>query len=210
MTKQNIILLSSALLFIAVIGGGAYVVLDKFGSKDATKTTKTTLDQPLEPAKINSNSTTDLSVKSALTINQPQTQQNTLPAPDEFSLYEQYADIEGIRYVDIAIGNGLEAAAGDTVAVAYSGWLTDGQMFDRSPVNEAGQIETFGFTVGSGQVIQGWDIGVNGMKEGGKRRLIIPSQLAYGENGAADAVIPPGAMLIFDVELAQVQKPVNN
>jgi FKBP-type peptidyl-prolyl cis-trans isomerase len=102
----------------------------------------------------------------------------------------------GLRYTDLAPGEGEEAKAGDVVEVHYTGWLTDGKKFDSSRDRD----EPFRFRLGAGMVIKGWDEGVAGMKRGGKRRLNIPSALGYGKRGAGD-VIPPDADLVFEVEL---------
>lgn len=107
---------------------------------------------------------------------------------------------DGLEYWDIKVGTGATAAAGQSVKVHYTGWLTDGKKFDSSV--DRGQ--PFTFNLGAGQVIKGWDEGVAGMKVGGKRQLRIPSDLAYGPNGRPP-VIPPAATLIFDVELLGVQ-----
>jgi FKBP-type peptidyl-prolyl cis-trans isomerase FkpA len=105
----------------------------------------------------------------------------------------------GLKYEDVVVGNGEAAKAGQTVAVHYTGWLTDGKKFDSS--KDRGQ--PFSFPLGAGRVIKGWDEGVQGMKVGGKRKLTIPSQLGYGARGAG-GVIPPNATLIFEVELLKV------
>jgi FKBP-type peptidyl-prolyl cis-trans isomerase len=105
----------------------------------------------------------------------------------------------GLRYVDLAIGAGAEAKAGDRVAVHYTGWLDDGTKFDSS----VDRGTPFGFPLGAGRVIKGWDEGVAGMRVGGKRKLIIPAELGYGDRGAG-GVIPPKATLTFEVELLQV------
>ena len=110
----------------------------------------------------------------------------------------------GLIYTDSLVGDGAEAVSGKSVSVHYTGWLQEpggqkGKKFDSSV--DRGQ--PFGFRLGAGQVIRGWDEGVAGMKVGGKRTLIIPSELGYGARGAG-GVIPPNAILIFDVELLGV------
>lgn len=106
----------------------------------------------------------------------------------------------GLQYIDQVVGTGDTAKAGQTVSVHYTGWLTNGAKFDSSV--DRGQ--PFSFRLGVGQVIKGWDEGVQGMKIGGKRKLTIPSNLGYGARGAGGA-IPPHATLVFDVELLGVQ-----
>lgn len=106
----------------------------------------------------------------------------------------------GLQYVDMVVGTGAQPQRGQQVTVHYTGTLKDGTKFDSSV--DRGQ--PFKFVIGVGQVIRGWDEGVGSMKEGGKRKLIIPPQLGYGANGAGN-VIPPNATLIFDVELIKVQ-----
>ncbi|MBT4890180.1 MAG: peptidylprolyl isomerase [Rhodospirillales bacterium] len=109
---------------------------------------------------------------------------------------------EKLQVTDLVVGTGDEAVRHSTVTVHYTGWLMDGTKFDSS--HDHGQ--PFEFTLGSGQVIRGWDKGVEGMKVGGKRDLIIPPKLAYGSNGAG-GVIPPDATLKFEVELVFVDPP---
>ena len=105
----------------------------------------------------------------------------------------------GLKYRDDAVGTGAEARAGQRVKVHYTGTLTDGRKFDSS--RDRGN--PFEFDLGAGRVIRGWDEGVAGMKVGGRRTLVIPPDLGYGNRGAG-AVIPPGATLVFDVELRGV------
>ncbi len=101
----------------------------------------------------------------------------------------------GLYVLDVTEGSGPEVAAGQTAQVHYTGWLANGKQFDSSVGGDP-----FEFLVGRGRVIAGWDEGVVGMKPGGKRRLVIPPDLGYGDAGAG-GVIPPGATLVFDVEL---------
>jgi FKBP-type peptidyl-prolyl cis-trans isomerase FkpA len=104
--------------------------------------------------------------------------------------------MSGLEIEDQIVGEGDEAVTGHTVEVHYTGWLTDGTKFDSSHDRN----QTFSFKLGGGQVIAGWDQGVAGMKIGGTRKLTIPPELGYGERGAG-GVIPPGATLVFKVEL---------
>jgi len=106
----------------------------------------------------------------------------------------------GLKYVDMKVGDGQLAETGMTAQVHYTGWLTDGTKFDSSV--DRGQ--PFSFKLGAGQVIRGWDEGVKGMRVGGKRKLTIPPDLGYGAAGAG-GVIPPNATLVFDVELLGLQ-----
>ena len=117
-----------------------------------------------------------------------QTQQEEIPMETE------------LKIEDIKVGTGAEAKAGDTVLMHYTGTFLSGQKFDSS-LDRGTPLQ---FVLGVGQVIQGWDQGVLGMKVGGKRKLTIPPNLAYGEQGAG-GVIPPNATLVFEVQLVDVQ-----
>ena len=107
----------------------------------------------------------------------------------------------GLQYADLVVGQGREAHAGETATVHYTGTLVDGTKFDSSKDRD----KPFPFRLGAGQVIKGWDEGVEGMKIGGTRKLVIPPQLAYGARGAGSA-IPPNATLIFIVELLDLRE----
>ena len=117
-------------------------------------------------------------------------------------------DVAELQRIDVKVGTGAPAVAGDEVSVHYTGWLFDqnapdkrGQKFDSS--RDRG--EPLVFRLGTGRVIRGWDDGIAGMQRGGKRELRIPSGLGYGASGAGK-VIPPGASLVFEVELLDIRK----
>ena len=105
----------------------------------------------------------------------------------------------GLTVEDTRLGEGALAAPGRVLEVHYTGWLAGGRKFDSS--RDRGQV--FAFALAGGEVIAGWDEGVNGMRVGGCRRLVVPPHLGYGEQGAGNAV-PPNSTLVFDVELLSV------
>lgn len=129
-------------------------------------------------------------------------QENPQIGLEEIEKLDEMMTVEKLQIEDIIIGEGKEATTGAKVTVNYTGTLTDGTKFDSS----FDRNEPFTFTFGVGQVIPGWDEGLVEMKVGGKRKLTIPSDLAYGEAGAGD-VIPPNATLIFEIELLEVELP---
>ena len=106
----------------------------------------------------------------------------------------------GLIIQEIKVGDGAEAKVGDDVKIHYTGWFTDGKMFDSSILRKV----PIKLKLGTGQVIAGWEEGIQGMKVGGKRRLTIPPHLAYGAQGRPGA-IPPNSTLVFDVELVKIQ-----
>lgn len=116
------------------------------------------------------------------------------------------APVTELKIEDLVVGTGREAKTGDTLTVDYTGWLQakyNSEPFDASRLHEA----PFQFVLGKGDVIEGWEQGLVGMKVGGKRRLTIPPAMGYGADGALDGRIPPNAALIFEVELLNVQGP---
>ncbi|MCX6761142.1 MAG: FKBP-type peptidyl-prolyl cis-trans isomerase [Candidatus Nealsonbacteria bacterium] len=109
--------------------------------------------------------------------------------------------INGMKVETLKQGSGNESKNGDTVSVHYTGTLEDGTKFDSS----VDRNQPFSFTLGAGRVIEGWDLGVLGMKIGEKRKLTIPSELGYGSTGTPGGLIPPNATLIFEVELLGIK-----
>jgi FKBP-type peptidyl-prolyl cis-trans isomerase len=123
-----------------------------------------------------------------------QSQTNVAPTPADATPANE------LQITDLKPGNGTEATDGKRVTVHYTGTLTDGTKFDSSRDRDT----PFVFTLGSGMVIAGWDMGIKGMKVGGVRKLVIPSHLAYGSRSVG-SVIPPNATLVFEVELLNVE-----
>ena len=107
---------------------------------------------------------------------------------------------EGLYWQDVTLGVGDGVEKGDQVIMHYMGWLVDGELFDSSVESR----EPIGFVVGTGQVIDGWEIGLRGMREGGIRRLVIPPHLAYGSRGISGSV-PGNATLVFEVRLMRIE-----
>jgi FKBP-type peptidyl-prolyl cis-trans isomerase FkpA len=105
----------------------------------------------------------------------------------------------GLVKEDLVVGKGASASSGNDVVVHYVGWLENGAQFDSSRARR----DPLDFALGAGDVIKGWDQGIEGMKVGGKRKLTIPAALAYGDQGCG-GVIPPQATLVFEVELLEV------
>ena len=123
-----------------------------------------------------------------------QTEPTPSPTPQEV------VTPSGLRYKDLQVGQGAEAAKGKTVEIHYTGWLEDNTKFDSS----LDPSHPFTFRIGIDDVIQGWHQGIAGMKVGGKRRLVVPPELGYGKQGVA-RVVPPNATLVFEVELVNVR-----
>jgi FKBP-type peptidyl-prolyl cis-trans isomerase len=140
-----------------------------------------------------------LLVAGALPATAAATQEGKPMEPSKDSAGKEIVTSTGLKYIDQKVGAGAEAKAGDVVEVHYTGWLLDGTKFDSS----RDRNRPFRFKLGAEQVIKGWDQGVAGMKVGGKRKLTIPAELGYGRQGAG-SVIPPGATLIFEVELLSI------
>jgi FKBP-type peptidyl-prolyl cis-trans isomerase len=112
---------------------------------------------------------------------------------------------EGVQVVILKESTGEESKVGDTVDMNYTGTLENGTVFDSNVDPKFQHVEPFTFTIGAGQVIKGWDVGVAGMKVGEKRKLVLAPDFAYGATGAG-GIIPPNATLTFEVELVAIKK----
>lgn len=119
-----------------------------------------------------------------------------LEAPEP---YKPEGEVTELQKVDLVVGSGAEAKTGDCLVMKYYGTLADGTRFDDNYTTD----QAFAFTLGSGQVIKGWDEGLVGMKEGGTRRLVIPPSLGYGSQ--ANGSIPANSTLVFEVKLIKIQ-----
>lgn len=151
-------------------------------------------------SKQNRNSVLQSSNPSAIILDETTSTEKTNVPSEEVSDNTKMDKVTELQIVDEKVGNGEEATVGKTVTVNYVGTLIDGTKFDSS----YDRNQPFSFTLGVGQVIEGWDKGVLGMKVGGKRKLTIPSSLGYGDSGIP-GVIPGGATLVFEVELLKVE-----
>lgn len=107
----------------------------------------------------------------------------------------------GLRYIDLKVGEGDETKPGDVVTINFTGWLTDGTKFDSS----LDKKKPLTFKLGAGQVLEGWDQGIPGMRVGGKRKLTIPPALGYG-NQAVGTIVPPKSTLVYEIELLGIKK----
>lgn len=123
--------------------------------------------------------------------------------PTTFAQYDKYKNDQNTRYIDLQAGAGDAVAEGKTAVVLYKGWLTNGSLFDESKQGSDGKYQAFSFVQGQHQVISGWEDGLTGMKAGGVRLLIIPPAAGYGATGQGP--IPGNSVLVFQVQLVQVQ-----
>jgi peptidylprolyl isomerase len=190
MTIQTKVLLAIALLCVAAgCKKNADGTVSAPPAATSTTTTSSTTTTTAGPA-------TAAPAAAAPAATTTTTTTTTTAAPD----LKTVTAASGLKYQDVAVGTGPSPQAGDTVTVNYTGTLDDGTKFDSS----IDRGTPFDFTIGVGQVIKGWDEGVMSMKVGGKRNLIIPSDLGYGATGAG-GVIPPNATLHFYVELLGIK-----
>jgi FKBP-type peptidyl-prolyl cis-trans isomerase len=187
-TQRVIIWLITILFVASTIGAVAYyVMINKQNEKQQAELQKAIQDQTQPNS---DNPATSL-----------QNQNQAKLTGTKMTDFEPIDKINELKYIDQTTGSGTSVKPGDVVTVKYVGALAkNGTIFDASSDHEGG---TFKFTVGAGQVIKGWDSGLPGMKVGGKRRLLIPSGLGYG-NQSVGSSIPANSDLVFDVEIVKI------
>ncbi len=178
----GLMLVCVAMFFGAQFWGGGEATAQGLDATNVTLTATTTTLMATEQG-------TDPSPASAADLSSP-----TSTMPEDLTTLDS-----GLQYEEMTVGEGASPQTGERVSVHYTGTLLDGTQFDSS----RDRNRPFDFKIGVGQVIKGWDEGVSSMKVGGRRKLVIPPNLAYGDRGAG-GVIPPNATLIFDVELLRV------
>lgn len=183
------LLLILSFIAVAVIGFFSWSInKEKQKSKQLRESALPAYGDPL----VSDQSSQNSDVLSALT--KPA---SSRPSSEELKSYEQYKSSKNLLTGDIKKGDGAKAEAGKAVAVAYTGYLTNGQIFDKT------KDKALTFVVGKHTVIAGFEQGVFGMQVGGKRRLIVPPSLGYGNQAMGQ--IPPNSVLVFEVELLAVQ-----
>ncbi len=123
--------------------------------------------------------------------------------PQTLSTAGQVKELEGVKITVLQDGTGPEAVVGDTISINYSSMFTDGRVFDSSTDPSFEHVKPFSFTLGSGQVIKGWDTGIVGMKVGEKRKLEVAPEYAYGEKGIIN-ILPPNTPVDFEIELVSI------
>lgn len=197
---QDRVIAAIAIIFGLTIGGCAIFIWQ------VSQPDKPVAKQAVQTA---TNDSAPASAGNALSNNTPKTQQpgstnnqssdQVTLDPTKFKAYEKYKDGQTAFFAELTKGNGAEATAGKKLSVLYRGWLTDGRIFDQN----ADQNKPFSFTLGSGQVIAGWEQGLAGMKVGGERLIIVPPAAGYG--AVANGPIPANAVLVFDVKLVAVE-----
>jgi len=194
--RRNLII---GILIIAAVALAATIAV----SMNRTENPASNVKSPAAPTKTASNGTgqTAAASKPATAQSAAAGQQPVLPANAKNAQNAASRNIQGMTVQDIKEGTGKTAENGDLVTVNYVGTLTDGTIFDSSIAKN----QPFTFTIGAGQVIKGWDLGVAGMKVGGERKLVIPPSLGYGSSGTPGGSIPPNSTLDFTVDLLKIK-----
>jgi FKBP-type peptidyl-prolyl cis-trans isomerase FkpA len=230
MSKKEILVVLVILIFIGGLSVGGYFVwrhyhvwkvsvVNKLSAVAATPPSDNISLQESAPAASN---TGGLSVDTSTNTNNPaqlgsgqsktsasssnsssSSSSASAPGPETFAQYDQYKTAQNALFGDIKVGTGSEVKAGSKVAIYYKGWLTNGTLFDQSKAGSDGKMQPLIFTLGKHEVITGMEQDMVGMKVGGSRRMIIPPAAGYGAQ--AQGPIPANSVLVFDVELLDMQ-----
>lgn len=195
-----------SLSIAALLSAGALLAAcgDKAATTGAAPETKAATTEPAAAT----TSTTTTTTTTTATTEAAATTSTAAAVPAPTAAPAATSTVTSLQSTDTSAGTGAEAVSGKAVAVHYTGWLYDESAADKHGTKFDSSVdrgEPFEFTLGNKDVIQGWDEGVVGMKVGGKRTLVIPASMAYGETGAGGGLIPPNATLVFDVELLEVK-----
>jgi FKBP-type peptidyl-prolyl cis-trans isomerase FkpA len=207
---QNKVIAAIAITIGLAMGGGAVWIykVSQPDNKAARQTTQTITDNTstatgaLSPAINNPIGAAGNGTGPQAQSQQPTSNQQSGDVtfdPTQFGRYDKYKDSQSTAYATISEGTGAEAVQGKKITVNYRGWLTDGKVFDEN----VDPKKPYSFTLGSQQVIPGWEQGIAGMKVGGERLLIVPPAFGYGATG--NGPIPGNAVLVFDVKVVAVE-----
>jgi len=223
MTKRNIIIASSGLVAVIIIAGVGFFIYNRQDSpkQSAVNASQNVSDNTIalggEKAPENSgglNVNTGESIgqlvnKASQGASASANGTSAAPAggpsidPSTFKEYDKYLSGTSGLFADIQKGTGTQLAQGKKAVVVYKGWLTNGTLFDESRTGADGKTQAFSFTLGSNEVIPGWEQGMTNMKVGGIRLLIVPPAVGYGKAGQGP--VPPNAVLVFAVQLVSVE-----
>jgi len=196
---------SQGVAFAALLSLSVSAVSYAGCAKSDSQTPATTNSQNVDPNQPMSSASTSTTDPGQATTAQPTAQPTaamTMPKPPKAG--DTVTTASGLQYIDMTVGTGASPVKGQTITVNYTGKLTNGQTFDSNVDPTFGHVQPFSTAIGVGRVIPAWDEGMLSMKVGGKRRLICPPNLAYGQRGMPPT-IPGNSTLIFDVELLKVQ-----
>ena len=209
MSKRTWLLVASLFMFILILVVGYLIIFNKHRVIKETSNEQQSAITNSTPATINVDSSNQQTVKvtssplPALDNQQVGNAQQNLVDPKTFSQYEKYNGSSNCLFGEIITGTGAEVVAGSKVAIYYSGWLTNGTLFDNSKNDTNGNQQPFLFTEGAHEVILGMEEGIAGMKVGGKRLIIVPPAVGYGSK--VQGSIPANSTLVFEVTLGATQ-----
>jgi FKBP-type peptidyl-prolyl cis-trans isomerase FkpA len=211
--KTAIIFTAAVTLAIVLVGGGFWLGHQHSNTTDsnAAVSSSNTSDSSLTSLSVNGSGATNLGQlggsgsQTGVQNSQSSSGSSSNSSPDastSFAQYDKYKNSSSALFGDIQVGTGATLGANQKATITYKGWLTDGTLFDQSQANSSGQLVPYVFTLGTNQVIPGLQEGIDGMKVGGSRLVIVPPSVGYGSQGQKP--IPPNAVLVFEVNLLDV------